>query len=272
MSVSTMLLHKHKITARTLKDLSLKQFFVFDMDETLTPEGRVIPAKMARVLAEIAKHKDIAIISGKDIEQILQNVLYSIKKHNTQFRKIYIASAGGGAIWQIKQDKTILLKEHRLSQQKINEVVSEFVQVLRELNMYPKKIYGDLALVKKGAVSLTLLGYKAPMQEKDKADPDFAKRKAIIKLLQKRFKDVDFNISGKTTIELTQKGVNKAKALGYIVSVSGLQKSDVVYFGDSFSPEGNDFSVLKAGYTCIKVNNWQETFEILQQLLGYLTP
>jgi len=54
------------------------------------------------------------------------------------------------------------------------------------------------------------LGQQAPLEEKDKWDPDFAKRKKIKAILDTLIPAFSVRMGGETSIDVTKPGIDKA--------------------------------------------------------------
>lgn len=71
-------------------------------------------------------------------------------------------------------------------------------------------------------------------------------RKLLIERLTREGRD-EFSIltGGKTTIDIQLKGVNKTRAIDYLVHEKNTDPEKMIYFGDEFNESGNDLPVAK---------------------------
>lgn len=61
--------------------------------------------------------------------------------------------------------------------------------------------------------------------------------------LNKECNNFDVSIGGSTTIDIQIKGVDKAKAIRYLINDRKINPQDMIFFGDEFFQYGNDLSV-----------------------------
>ena len=77
--------------------------------------------------------------------------------------------------------------------------------------------------------------------------------------------EANFNIGGTTTIDVLQKGFNKAVGLKRLIKKLGFEKKDLLFVGDGLFLGGNDYSVYEAGFETIKVEGPDQTTLIIQK-------
>ncbi|MFO1433580.1 MAG: DUF4062 domain-containing protein [Candidatus Competibacteraceae bacterium] len=69
-------------------------------------------------------------------------------------------------------------------------------------------------------------------------------RDIIERSINEEYKDdFDVSIGGSTTIDIQIKGVDKAKAIRYLISDQKINPQDMIFFGDEFFKNGNDLPV-----------------------------
>jgi hypothetical protein len=59
-------------------------------------------------------------------------------------------------------------------------------------------------------ITFSALGQQAPLAEKEKWDPDFAKRKKITAILKNLIPEFSVRMGGATSIDVTKPGIDKA--------------------------------------------------------------
>jgi len=80
------------------------------------------------------------------------------------------------------------------------------------------------------------------LAEKEKWDPDFAKRKKITTILQTLIPEFSIRMGGATSIDVTKPGIDKAYGIGKLKDTLHLSLKEMVYIGDALFPGGNDYS------------------------------
>ncbi|KAM7185888.1 eukaryotic phosphomannomutase [Rhypophila sp. PSN 637] len=123
----------------------------------------------------------------------------------------------------------------------------------------------DLALEKTGQISFSALGQQAPIEAKETWDPDFAKRKIIQKGLRERLSNMSINMGGATSIDITQKGVDK----GY--GLNGIPLEKMMFIGDAIFPGGNDYPAFELGLKTVRVRNPEGTLAAIAGIVACLS-
>jgi hydroxymethylpyrimidine pyrophosphatase-like HAD family hydrolase len=80
--------------------------------------------------------------------------------------------------------------------------------------------------------------------------------------------EVSLLVNAYSSIDILNKGFNKAVGLVRFLDKIGLQKSDVIFVGDGLFPGGNDYSVYEAGIDTIPVTDPKETESLIQNWIG----
>ena len=108
------------------------------------------------------------------------------------------------------------------------------------------------------------------MEEKDKWDPDFAKRKKIKAILDTFIPEFSVRIGGSTSIDITKPGIDKAYGIGKLRDLLGISIKEMIYIGDALFVGGNDYPAEKAGVDSIPVKDPNETKRVIQAIIACL--
>lgn len=119
-------------------------------------------------------------------------------------------------------------------------------------------------------VTFSALGQKAGTEEKYAWDPDCKKREKIVAMAKELAPEFMFEIGGTTSINAVKPGMNKAFGMVHLMEELGVEREDILYFGDMTQPGGNDFPVLEMGIETITVRNHEDTGYALRGILGVL--
>ena len=73
-----------------------------------------------------------------------------------------------------------------------------------------KGTWGEVIEDRGSQITFSALGQQAPLAEKEKWDPDFAKRKKIKALVDPLIPEFSVRLGGATSIDVTKPGIDKA--------------------------------------------------------------
>jgi phosphomannomutase len=108
------------------------------------------------------------------------------------------------------------------------------------------------------------------LAEKEKWDPDFAKRKKITAILGKLIPEFSVRVGGATSIDVTKPGIDKAYGIGKLRDTLHLSLKEMVYIGDALFPGGNDYPAEQAGVVSIAVKGPDDTNVAIATILACL--
>jgi len=98
-------------------------------------------------------------------------------------------------------------------------------------------------------------GSISPVAKKEHWDPDFVKIKVIQVDLQRRLSGLSINMGEATSVDITQKGVDKGWALKKLRDASGISLEKMLFIGDAIFSSGNDYPVREIGLDIVRVKD-----------------
>ena len=116
------------------------------------------------------------------------------------------------------------------------------------------------------------MGQEAPLAEKDKWDPDFAKRKKIKAILDRLLPEFSVRMGGATSIDVTKPGIDKAYGIRKLRDILGLSLKEMIFIGDALFVGGNDYPAEEAGVVSIPVRGPNETKRVTEAIIACLGP
>ncbi len=75
------------------------------------------------------------------------------------------------------------------------------------------------------------------------------------------------HVNATTSIDITQKGVNKAYGIRQLVQLTGISVSEMLYVGDALQEGGNDSVVIDTGVHAHEVFGPDETAALIKEVL-----
>ena len=133
-----------------------------------------------------------------------------------------------------------------------------------------KQTWGDIIEDRGSQITFSGLGQEAPLEEKQKWDPDFSKRKSIKAVLDNLIPEFSVRLGGATSIDVTKHGIDKAYGIGKLRDVLGVAIKEMVFIGDAVFPGGNDYPAKEAGALSIEVKDPHETKRVIEAIIACL--
>ena len=242
------------------------ELIVFDIDGTLTRSKLPPDAEMAGLLCQLMSKYTVAIISGANYKQFRSQILDSLPCSSEHMKNLYILPADGtvfcyGDGWRCENDAPLSTKEKE-------RIKMAFENIFEELELErPHKTYGEIIEDRGSQLNFSAFGQDAPIELKEKWDPDNEKRERMINVLKRSLPGFSMRIGGTTSIEVTKAGIDKAYGLKKLMERAGVSKEKILYVGDKLFKGGNDAPVLTLGIECRTVTNPEETKKIIMKLL-----
>jgi hydroxymethylpyrimidine pyrophosphatase-like HAD family hydrolase len=133
-----------------------------------------------------------------------------------------------------------------------------------------EKVWGEVIEDRGSQITFSALGQQAPLEEKEKWDPDFSKRKKIKAILDGLIPEFSVRLGGSTSIDVTRPGIDKAYGIGKLRDILGISLKEMIFIGDALFPGGNDYPAEEAGVACIRVRGPNETKPVTEAIIACL--
>jgi len=247
----------------------MTKLIIFDLDGTLTESKQPLAPEMAALLARLLAVTPVAVISGGAFLQFQKQVIERLPSFS-KFSNLYILPTSGAALYEFKSDAWKRVYEERISERDAALIEKALEDGAEESGVIDlrAKTWGPRLEYRGGQVTFSALGQEAPIAEKKKWDPDYAKRRtlqaAVAKHLPKGFAAA---MGGATTIDVTKEGVDKAYGIHQLCTRLGIAEKDALYVGDELQKHGNDEAVYKTEAETKRVANPSETAVFIRSLL-----
>ena len=246
----------------------MKSLVVFDLDGTLAQSKSAIDAEMANLLDALLGVVKVAIISGGDWPQFETQVLARLHPDG-RLEKLSLLPTCGTRFYAYANGWQKLYSEDLSDAQK-QKITSALNAAVAASGFASKQTWGDVIEDRESQITYSALGQQAPLDEKTKWDPDFAKRKAIKALLDESLPDFSVRLGGTTSIDVTLPGIDKAYGIGKLRDILGVATHDMIYVGDALFPGGNDYPARSTGAACIQVRDPDETKRTIEAIVACL--
>jgi HAD superfamily hydrolase (TIGR01484 family) len=244
---------------------------LFDLDDTLAESFRPPAHGMIERLLALLEHVPVAIISAAGFARIETEFLdqMAISPHISRFyvfpnsaSQCFIREESG---WRLEYSLDLSPQDRAA----IQEAISESLAETGIIEPHPK--YAPQIIDRETQVAFTAMGFNAETAAKSAWDPDQSKRRTLKQAIERRIPDFEVLIGGKTTIDVTHKGVDKAYGVNWLSKRLGAPASDMLYVGDALYEGGNDAVVIPTGIQTRSVTGPDDTAVIIDELLAQLS-
>jgi phosphomannomutase len=246
----------------------MKKLIVFDLDGTLAESKTCVDAEMSQLLRDLLEIVNVSIISGGDWPQFETQVL-SILPYDTLLTNLSILPTCGTKFFSYTGHWTKLYSEDFTSDEK-EKIVSSLKKAVAEAGFPVEKVWGEAIEDRGSQITYSALGQQAPLEEKKKWDPDYAKRTKIKALADMLIPEFSVRMGGATSIDVTKPGIDKAYGIAKLKDVLGITLKEMMFIGDAIFPGGNDYPAKQAGVVSVCVRVPHECKRVIEAVIGCL--
>lgn len=240
---------------------------IFDLDDTLAESFQPPKPEMVDRLSRLLEKIPVAILSAAGFPRIEADFLHRMV--NTERIDSFYVLANSSAqcfvhedgAWKTAYDSLLTDADRIQIYTAIHESVIEV-----SLELDPQ--YAPAIIDRDVQIAYAALGLSASEDAKKAWDPDKSKRKRLKEALDKRLPDFEVLIGGKTTIDITRKGITKAHGVEWLSERLSIPASEMLYVGDAFYEGGNDAVVIPTGIQTRPVSGPAETAIVMEELLA----
>jgi len=246
----------------------MKKLIVFDLDGTLAPSKSSLAPETAGLLRDLLSMIRVAVISGGAWTQFEKQLLTDLPK-NSQLANLSLLPTCGTKFFEFSGKWKELYSEDLTAEQK-KKIIDSLNKAAAEAGIHADKVWGEVIEDRGSQVTSSALGQEAPLEEKEKWDPDFAKRKKIAEILKKLIPEFSVRLGGATSIDVTKPGIDKAYGINKLRDTLHISLKEMVYIGDALFPGGNDYPAEQDGVVSIPVKGPDDTNVVIKTILACL--
>ena len=238
------------------------KLIAFDLDGTLADSKQPIDKKTARFLTSLANDYEIAIITGGTMEQIQTQVLNRLP--NWVQDKMHLMPCSGAEYFRSEE----MLYRNFIAKKQRAVIIPMVTGLLKQMGYWIENPAGDIIEDRGSQITISALGQKAKLKDKEDWDPYGTKRRQIRDAVKAMFPEYSVRVGGLTSVDISINNINKEYAINELLEWNQLEPSEVLYIGDKFRPGENDYPVLFAGVTCLRVTSYTDTPRIVGKFIG----
>ena len=245
----------------------MKKLVAFDLDGTLAQSKQAIQADMAEALADLLGVADVAVISGGDWPQFDKQVASRLPER-ADLARLWLMPTTGTKLYTHQSGAWTPVYAELFSDDEKKKIIDAFNAALDATGFKPEQTWGERIEDRGSQITFSALGQQAPLEAKEKWDPDFAKRKVIQADLRQRLPGLAINMGGATSIDITREGVDKAYGLKKLSEHSGFPPESFLFIGDAIFPGGNDYPAKEMGLDTVRVRDPQDTLGVIATVVA----
>jgi phosphomannomutase len=224
----------------------MKKLIVFDLDGTLAESKASVDAEMAKLLDALLTIMKVSIISGGAWEQFEKQVVAHLS-HDERLKNLSLLPTCGTKFYKFESEWKLLYSEDFTDSEK-KKIIGALNQTIASPEGKVAKVWGEIIDDRGSQITYSALGQQAPLEEKKKWDPDFAKRKKMKVVLDKLIPEFSVRLGGATSIDVTQHGIDKAYGIRKLRDVLGIAIPEMIYVGDAVFPGATTTRPKKRGH------------------------
>jgi HAD superfamily hydrolase (TIGR01484 family) len=208
------------------------------------------------------------VISGGDWPQFEKQLLSNLP-YDQRLVNLSLLPTCGTKFFQFAGDWRKIYSDDLTADEK-TKIVGSLRQALGVVGLQVEKVWGEVIEDRGSQITFSALGQQAPLEEKNKWDSDFTKRKKIKAVLDTFIPEFSVRMGGATSIDVTKPGIDKAYGIGKLREVLRISLKEMIFIGDALFVGGNDFPVKEAGVVSISVRGPKETKPVAAAILACL--
>lgn len=241
---------------------------IFDVDDTLTESFKPPKPEIVEKVKRLLEKMPVAIMSAAGFQRIEKEFL-PILATSPYISHLYIFPNSTaecymlqGGEWKQVYNNEMTVEEREQIKRALREAVQE-TEVLK--NIVPE---GEQIIDREAQVAFAALGLAAQDEAKTSWDVDKTKRTKLKKILQKKISGFEILIGGRTTIDITKKGINKSYGVRWLSKKLNIKPREMLYVGDALYRGGNDAVVIPTGIKTVSTSGPEETLGIIDDILA----
>lgn len=242
----------------------------FDLDGTLAASKSRMGREMADLLAALLDEVHVLIISGGAWPQFESQVLTELRLDTERIERLHLMPTCGTSYMRWSTGSWATVYAHELPVDTRRRIVDVVEDVARDLGHWEPDaaVHGARIEDRGSQITFSALGQQAPLDAKHAWDAEGTKRRALRDAIAARLPDLEVRSGGSTSIDITEKGIDKAFGLAELMQRLGAAADEVLFVGDALQPGGNDHPVTRLGVATNAVDHPEETVHVIRRLLA----
>lgn len=246
------------------------QLVAFDLDDTLAPSKSALPEEMAVVLRDLLDQVAVCVISGGNFSQFQSQLLAGLEPTASQAEKLHLMPTCGTRYLRFIDGEWASVYERNLSLEVREKALNILEREAKRLGLWETDTAGPILEDRGSQITFSALGQQAALEAKKAWDPTGVKKESLRAAVAPLLPELEVRSGGSTSIDITQKGVDKAYGISELSKQTGIPIEAMLFVGDRLDEGGNDYPVLRLGIRTHAVTGWEDTVDYIHKLLRQL--
>ena len=240
--------------------LQKKQFrlLAFDLDGTLTQHKSPLEEDARRTLDALSRTYKLLMVGAGRCERIFTQMggypIDIIGNYGMEYAE-YEPSSGG------------LREVFSHTAPCDRETMEQRITALRSQFGFTEFAGDNVEFHASGCVTFPILGTKAQLADKLKFDPDRARRRPLLPIVQAANPEYNVFVGGTSSFDMTPKEYDKYQALDRYCAAYGYHHDEVLFVGDDFGAGGNDEAVYVSDIAFLPITDYRTFPALMKQFL-----
>ena len=247
----------------------MKKLVVFDLDGTLAESKSAVDLEMSGLLHDLLGILKVAVISGGDWPQFEKQFVANLVR-DERLLNLSLLPTSGTKFYRYESASWIKIYSEDFTSDERDKILSSLKKAIGVAGFKIKKVWGEQIEDRGSQITFSALGQQAPLEEKDKWDPDLSKRRRIKSILEKFIPEFSVRTGGSTSIDITKPGIDKAYGIRKLRDLLRISIKEMIYIGDALYAGGNDHPAETVGVDCISVNGPDDTKRVIRTIIACL--
>ncbi|MDO8514342.1 MAG: HAD-IIB family hydrolase [bacterium] len=240
---------------------------IFDLDDTLAESFQPPKHQMVTKLGLLLDRIPLAIMTAAGFTRIEDQFLSKLAD-SPYISRLYVFPNSTAECYVCESGKWHTAYSESLTKDERHAITVALQESLADTELFPAHPKHEPMIIDRDAqIAFATLGLDATLEEKQSWDPDQAKRKRLVAILEKKIPQFEILMGGMTTIDITRKNVNKAYGVRWLSTHLGIPANEMLYVGDALYEGGNDAVVMSTGIETRAVGGPDETERVIDELI-----
>lgn len=246
----------------------MKKVIVFDLDDTIAASKSEMSDEMSKLLGELLEIYQVAVISGGKYGQFQKQLLSNLQVKHSLLENLHLLPTCGTRYYRYNgaDREWKLMYAEDFNEEDKKKIISVLKDSAKELGIWEDETWGEIIEDRESQITFSALGQDIVEELGDEGllrkqnwDPDDKKKRALRDLAAERLSDFEVRVGGKTSVDVTRPGIDKAYGMHKLIQELEVSKDEIFFVGDRLEEGGNDYPVKAMGIKCVDVEGFHET-------------